>query len=283
MAECLRHFEGVDRTIEGFEGLEAAQNCIDTDEKRDAFAKDYSYLSKLWESISPDKILDRYEKDYKWLTQVYQSVQPAVDNIGKLLWHSLGAQTTKLIYDTIHVKGIVDDMEEFILDAEVIDDIFNNPNPKKVKNLEEALIRRFKKHSGVPKFKELSERLQELRDKAEQGLISSIEFVKELCKIAKETVQAEKDILTEIEKKSAKAALTELFLELKTDQTPAVVERIVNDIDAIVKIVRFPGWQTTTSGEREVQKSLRKALLKYKLHKDQMLFERAYAYIKAYY
>ena len=283
MAECLRHFEGVDRTIEGFEGLEAAQNCIDTDEKRDAFAKDYSYLSKLWESISPDRILDRYEKDYKWLTQVYQSVQPAVDNIGKLLWHSLGAQTTKLIYDTIHVKGIVYDMEEFILDAEVIDDIFNNPNPKKVKNLEEALIRRFKKHSGVPKFKELSERLQELRDKAEQGLISSIEFVKELCKIAKETVQAEKDILTEIEKKSAKAALTELFLELKTDQTPAVVERIVNDIDAIVKIVRFPGWQTTTSGEREVQKSLRKALLKYKLHKDQMLFERAYAYIKAYY
>ena len=174
-------------------------------------------------------------------------------------------------------------MEEFVLDAEVIDDIFNNPNPKKIKNLEEELIKRFKKHSGNPTFKELSERLQELRDKAEQGLITSIEFVKELCKIAKETVQAEKEILNQIEQKSAKTALTELFLELKTDQTPAVVERIVNDIDAIVKVVRFPGWQTTTSGEREVQKSLRKALLKYKLHKDQALFERAYAYIKAYY
>ena len=31
------------------------------------------------------------------------------------------------------------------------------------------------------------------------------------------------------------------FLELKTDQTPAVVERIVADIDAIVRVVRFPG------------------------------------------
>ncbi|MHB8579901.1 MAG: type I restriction endonuclease subunit R [Ignavibacteriaceae bacterium] len=281
--KCLRHFEGVDRTIEGFEGLEAAQNCINTDEKRDAFAKDFSYLSKLWESISPDPVLNKYEKDYRWLTQVYQSVQPAVDNIGKLLWHSLGAQTTKLIHENIHVKGIVDDMEEFVLDAEVIDDIFNNPNPKKVKNLEDELIKRFKKHSGNPAFKELSERLQELRDKAEKGLITSIEFVKELCKIAKETVQAEKEILNQIEQKSARTALTELFLELKTDQTPAVVERIVNDIDAIVKVVRFPGWQTTTSGEREVQKSLRKALLKYKLHKDQALFDRAYAYIKAYY
>jgi len=280
---CLKHFEGVDRSIEGFEGLEAAQNCINTDEKRDAFAKDYSYLTKLWESISPDRILDKYEKDYRWLTQVYQSVQPAVDTIGKLLWHSLGAQTTKLIHENIHVKGIVDNMEEFVLDAEVIDDIFNNPNPKKIKNLEDELVKRFKKHFGNPKFKELSERLQELRDKAEQGLISSIEFVKELCKIAKETVQAEKEVLSEIEQKSAKTALTDLFLELKTDQTPAVVERIVNDIDAIVKVVRFPGWQTTTSGEREVQKSLRKALLKYKLHKDQILFDRAYAYIKAYY
>ena len=83
--------------------------------------------------------------------------------------------------------------------------------------------------------------------------------------------------------KSPKAALTELFMELKTEETPAVVERIVSDIDSIVRIVRFPGWQKNVSGEREVQKSLRQALLKYKLHKDQVLFDRAYAYIKEYY
>lgn len=134
-----------------------------------------------------------------------------------------------------------------------------------------------------PKFKSLSQRLEELRDKAEKGLIASIDFVKELCKIAKETLQAEKELEQELQEKSPIAALTELFLELKTDQTPAVVERIVEDIDAIVRIVRFPGWQKTSGGEREVQKSLRKALLKYKLHKDQTLFERAYAYIKEYY
>ena len=134
-----------------------------------------------------------------------------------------------------------------------------------------------------PRFKKLSERLEELRDKAEKGLITSIEFVKELCKLAKETVQAEKELEIIINENNPKAALTELFLELKTDQTPAVVERIVTDIDAIVRVVRFPGWQKSISGEREVQKSLRKALLKYKLHKDQILFDRAYAYIKEYY
>lgn len=281
--KCLSHFINSDRNKVGFEGLEEAQNCINTNEKKDAFAKDYSYLSKIWESLSPDKILNQYQKDYRWLSEVYQSVKPAVDNVGKLLWYSLGEQTKKLIHENIHVKGIHDNLEEFVLDEEVIENIFNNPDPSKSKKIEKELIKRFKKYAGNPTFKKLSERLEALRDKAEKGLLSSIEFVKELCKLAKETVEAEKEVLLEMEKKTAKTALTELFLEMKTDQTPAVVERIVNDIDEIVKIVRFPGWQNTVSGEREVQKSLRKTLLKYKLHKEQTLFERAYEYIKAYY
>jgi type I restriction enzyme R subunit len=107
--------------------------------------------------------------------------------------------------------------------------------------------------------------------------------MKELCNTAKEVIIAEKEILTKKKKKSAKEALTDLFNDIKTDQTPAVVERIVTDIDDIVKIVRFDGWQTTNAGEREVQRSLRKTLLKYKLHKEQDLFEKAYAYIKQYY
>ncbi|RFC55014.1 type I restriction endonuclease subunit R [Brumimicrobium aurantiacum] len=282
MAKALFHFEGVDRKITGFEGLEAAQNAINTPELKDAFAQDYKHLSKIWESLSPDRVLDQYLEDYKWLSQVFESVRPASNDIGKLLWFSLGAQTTKLIHENIHV-GEVHNLNEFVLDADIIEDIFNNPDPQKTKSLIRTLISRFRGRGSLPKFKSLSERLEELRDKAEKGLISSIEFVKELCKIAKETVQAEKELQEEVKEKSPKAALTDLFLELKTDQTPAVVERIVTDIDSIVRVVRFAGWQDSSQGEREVQKSLRKALYKYKLHKDQMLFDRAYAYIKEYY
>ena len=193
MQATLTHFEGVDRSVEGFEGLEAAQNAIKEDNAKDAFAKDYKHLSKLWESLSPDSMLDFFQVDYKWLTQVFESVRPATDNVGKLLWISLGAQTTKLMHENIHV-GKVHHLEEYKLDADIIENIFNNPDPKEAKKLERILIERFKKHSGNPKFKKLSERLEALRDKAEQGLLTSIEFVKELCKLAKETVQAEKEI-----------------------------------------------------------------------------------------
>ena len=61
------------------------------------------------------------------------------------------------------------------------------------------------------------------------------------------------------------------------------VERIVDDIDEIVRLVRFDGWQTTHAGEREVKNALRKTLFRYKLHQEQDLFDRAYGYIKQYY
>ncbi len=77
--------------------------------------------------------------------------------------------------------------------------------------------------------------------------------------------------------------MTELFEEVKNENTPIIVERIVNEIDEIVRVVRFDGWQNTSGGEREVKKALRKTLLNYKLHGDQELFDRAYGYIRQYY
>jgi len=280
---CLSHFPGVDREMPGFEGLQKAQDCIGTDEQRDGFAKDFNLLAKLWEALSPDAVLNRYRRDYKWLSQVYTSVKPTSDDNGRLLWHALGAQTTALIHEHVHVSGINKDMEELILDADVIDNLMNKKDPKDAEKIIKILTGRLGKHKGKPVFKQLGERLEELRDKAEKGLINSIEFIKQLCELAKETLQAEKENETGEEQKSAKAALTELFLELKTDKTPAIVERIVNDIDEIVRLVRFDGWQNTIPGEREVQKSLRKTLLKYQLHKDDELFNKSYEYIKEYY
>ena len=49
------------------------------------------------------------------------------------------------------------------MDADVIEDIFNNPDPKNAKQLEKSLIKRFKKLGGDPRFKKLSERLEALK------------------------------------------------------------------------------------------------------------------------
>lgn len=84
-------FPGVDRSVGGYEGLMAAQQCLPNNDLRDKFAAEYSVLGTIWEALSPDPVLSPYEKDYRWLTQVYESVKPPSGN-GRLLWHALGAQ-----------------------------------------------------------------------------------------------------------------------------------------------------------------------------------------------
>lgn len=44
-----------------------------------------------------------------------------------------------------------------------------------------------------------------------------------------------------------------------------MVKRVVDDIDKIVRAVRFDGWQDTHAGEREVKMALRKTLFNYRL------------------
>lgn len=280
--KCLAFFPGIDRDQQGYEGLMAAQECLPNNEVRDNFAAEYSVLNKIWEALSPDTVLGPFEKDYKWLSQVYQSVQPSSGH-GKLIWHSLGAKTIELIHQNVHVDAVRDDLDTLVLDADLLEAVLSNPDPKKAKEIEIKLKRRLRGHSGNPKFKQLSERLDALKDRFETGQINSVEFLKALLEIAKETRQAEKEIPPEEDEDRGKAALTELFNEVKTADTPIMVERVVADIDEIVRLVRFPGWQGTQAGEREVKKALRKALFKYKLHADEELFEKAYSYIRQYY
>lgn len=77
-------------------------------------------------------------------------------------------------------------------------------------------------------------------------------------------------------------SLTELFNNVKNKSTPVIVERIVTEIDEIVKIVRFPGWQNTIQGRNDVTKALKSIFIKKRLF-DTELFEKAYGYVEQYY
>jgi len=283
MQKCLAFFPGVDRTQTGYEGLMAAQECLPNNDVRDAFAAEYSVLGRLWEAISPDPMLILFETDYRWLTQVYISVQPT-SGTGKLVWHALGAKTIELIHQNVHVDAVRDDLETLVLDAELLEAVMGSPEPKKrAKEFETKLTARLRKHMGNPRYKHLSERLEALKERHERGLLNSVEFLKTLLELARELVATEKEARPQEDEDRGKAALTELFQQVRNAKTPVVVERVVADIDEIVRLVRFPGWQHTAAGEREVKKALRKSLLKYQLHQDADLFERSFVYIRQYY
>ena len=152
-----------------------------------------------------------------------------------------------------------------------------------MKEVEIKVSARLRKHLNDPKFKALAQRLEELKSRHEQGLLVSVEFLRELLELAKDVISAEQTSSFVEQEDRGKAALTELFESAKNEQTPIMVERVVSDIDDIVRVVRFDGWQATHAGEREVKKALRRTLFKYQLHSDVDLFSRAYDYICKYY
>ena len=284
LKKCLSFFMGVDRTLDGWEGLMAAQECLPTNKEKDAFAADYRVLNRAWDALSPDAFLRPYKADYQWLSRVYESVKPT-NGTGGLIWASLGAKTIELVHESITVGAIHDDEEILAMDADLIDEFIEKQKDlrKATKKVEINLVAKILKHSNEPKFIKLGEKLEALREKHEQGLITSIEFLKLLLELAKEAAQAEKEVVPEAEIDKGVAALTELFNGLKNRATPVIVERVVADIDSIVKLVRFDGWQSTTSGKQEVKKALRSIVwIKYKI-KDKDVFDKAYSYIEQYY
>ena len=277
--KCLAYFPGVDRAVEGWEGLMAAQECLPTNKEKDEFGADYRVVNRAYNALSPDPFLDYFKFDYKWLSKVYESIKP-VDNRGQLIWASVGAKTLELVHENIDVETVKEtpDNEILELDAELIEDFIEGKEGarKRAKKVEIDLVARLLKHKDDPRFIKLGEHLEELREKHEQGLISSIEFLKRLLELAKDAAEAEKEVVPAAEVDRGKAALTELFNSVRNANTPVIVERIVKDIDDIVRIVRFDGWQDTVAGRKEVKKALRSVVsVKYKI-KDKEVFNKAY-------
>jgi type I restriction enzyme R subunit len=283
LEKCLTFFDGVDRTVGGYEGLISAQECIAANELRDQFAAQFNVLKKLWEALTPDQFLQPFQKDYRWLAQVYDSVRP-VGGLGSLIWQSLGPETIRLIHQHTDIDQIRDDLDELVMDENSIFTLTEAEQKKRAKKLEIDLMAKIRKKSGDLRYIELGKRLEKLREKYESGVLSSINWLKELLDAARETVHLDNgadqnDKVIE----DNRMALSELFREVRNDQTPEIISRIVDDIDKIVKATRFPGWQNTKAGDREMRQVLRKTLLKYQLHKDTELFNKAYNYISEHY
>ena len=154
---------------------------------------------------------------------------------------------------------------------------------KKPEEIEKQITARIARHLNNPVFVELGRRLNELREKYADTQQSSLDFLRELLQLARDTVAAAKRVGEKPREEQGKAALTELFESLQGDGTPVIVENIVSRIDEVVRAVRFEGWQSTHRGDQEVRQALRKTLyIQFKI-RDNDVFEKALSYVREYY
>lgn len=131
MQQCIEFFPGVDRTIGGWEGLTAAQQCLKDDQVKTSFGRHFARLNKAWEIVSPDSYLTVFQNDYTWLAQVYQSVRPVSG--GNLIWTLLGAKTIEIIHRNIETIDIGTPLEDLVVDSDVIDAVLEDGKAREKK------------------------------------------------------------------------------------------------------------------------------------------------------
>lgn len=281
---CISFFPGVDRTRDDWEGLVAAQDCLPNDKLKDEFGAHYRALNRVWNALSPDSCLNPYKLDYKWLSKVYDSIRPT-DERGRLIWAALGPKTLQLVHENISVQEVVKDEDILEMDAKIIEKFIAGDTEagKKKKKIELDLAAIIRKHPDDPRFIALGARMEKLREEHEAGLLTSMAFLKALLDLAKEAAQMEREVVPEEKEDKGKAALTALFQSVRNENTPVIVERIVSDIDGIVKIVRFEGWQNVPTGRKMISRNLRDVIMRKYRIKDKEVFDKAYNYVEQYY
>ena len=105
----------------------------------------------------------------------------------------------------------------------------------------------------------MSERLERLRERQLAKAHDSVDFLRDLLDLARDLAAAEKaedisgavglDLLPD----PNVGALTQIFEEYKPEGVPVIVGKVVADIDAIVKEVRWDGWNNSKKGDKAVR------------------------------
>ncbi|MHA7295220.1 type I restriction endonuclease subunit R [Arthrobacter sp. HLT1-21] len=296
----LDRFAGIDRAAAGFDALQVAHDRIPNDKAQERFTAQYGVVQGIWEALWPHDRLEVHRDDYRWLSKVYASILPA-DTSRDLLWHRIGAKTLELVHGHIGQVTVKDTGVDVVIADEgtikrlmesgvLIDEDREKATVLTASDVVDNIAERLKRRIAGPNgkhtvYQSLSERLERLRERQFTRSQDGISFLQELLNLARDLSAAEHaedeadaeglDLLPD----PHIGALTQIFEEYKPDGAPVILEKVVRDIDEIVKMVSWEGWNETKRGDREVRKAILKVLRHYGLPLEGELFDRSYAYV----
>ncbi|WP_009883784.1 HsdR family type I site-specific deoxyribonuclease [Brevibacterium aurantiacum] len=297
-------FAGIDLSTTGPQTLIDAQARMPDQEAEDDFAANFQMLQGIWEAVAPNDELAASRSQYRFLSQVYASIQPSRGS-DDLLWGRLGAKTINLVHEHMEDIAVTRASEVIAADADTVSKLVEEGYEEDVEDIKgktvdeiiDSIADRLKRRmTGTDEgeqphsvFRSLAERLDRLREQTIAAAEQSIEWFRNAFDLASDLTDAETtakdsgnaglDLLPD----PHVGALTQIFREYAPADSPDLVERVVNDIDEIVKQVRYDGWASTKEGDRVVRREVRSVLLKHRLHREPDLFERAYGYISKHY
>ncbi|MCH8562452.1 HsdR family type I site-specific deoxyribonuclease [Nesterenkonia sp. YGD6] len=299
----LVRFVGIDRTDFTHAALTEADKRLPNEDEIASFVAQFGMLQGLWEAAWPNLRLENHQADYTWLAKIYATLTPSTAT-AELLWMRLGAKTLELVHghigdvtiDKAGVDLIIADQDtiEQLIQTGILDpetgsgETISVSASEVIDNIANRLKKRLDGANGDHQvYRSIAERLERLRERRVTQARDSIEVLKAALEIAKDFTVAEKaedsagtsglNLLPN----PKIGALTQIFLEYKPEGTPIVLDRVVTEIDDVVRSVSssWENWVATRSGDRRVRDSIRQVLSHYGLPIQGDLFDHAYAYV----
>jgi type I restriction enzyme R subunit len=303
LKSTLVRFVGIDRTDFTNAALTEADKRLPNEDEISVFTIQFGMLQGLWEAAWPNLRLEKHKSDYKWLAKIYATLAPS-NATDQLLWLRLGAKTLELVHGSIGDVTIESSLTDLVIvDKDTIEQLFEqgalspSVTPKtstavSTSEVIDNIANRLKKRLAGPNgnhevYRSIADRLDRLRERRVTQARDNLEILQAALEIAKDVTAAEKaedtsgaaglDLLP-----SPKiGALTQIFEEYKPEGTPIMLDKVVAEIDEVVRTVSngWDGWAKTRSGDRRVRDSIRIVLSHYGLPIQGDLFDRAYSYV----
>jgi type I restriction enzyme R subunit len=227
---------------------------------REKFELGYRNLSLLWETLHPDRFLVDFEATYLWLSRLWIYYSKAFYPKGQKFETDPAdaAKTRELIRQHVDVDQIKRDMPTYVLDAEFLTKIKDQPPDSKALDIEAMLASELQIRSGEDEeYQPLSERLKRIVQQKRLGTLAGLALLKELEELARETVALIQESQRPITDSFARAAM-ERAPGLSEGDAKSIAAVLVAEADAIL----FPGWPEQDHVDIELFREFTKLLAK---------------------
>lgn len=257
LAHCIEPFGGISINATRDCYLAALRRLRDPETAK-GFERNFKSLERLWEAVSPDPSLYPYRHDYSWLCGIYVAYRRRQRGATRT-YGELAAKTRELIEQHTEFLDVAEDLPVFKIDADYPKKMKDLPTPAdKAAALEAMLTQELSEEGGSFTYRQLGERLQQLKARRDALDASTEKRLRELEEIADAAAIAK----SEPERLGLElAAEYGLFTVLREFAKPNdesygadCARRMVRHLQA--QQLLPPGWSTSRGGRMRVEQAL---------------------------
>jgi type I restriction enzyme R subunit len=194
LEDLITIFDGIEKS-DSLEPLNKAVSRLRKNpDDRKKFKEGMRKLQDLYETLSPDKRLKQEEiaPKYKWLTQVRIAFETDEDGGRDNSEDNIREKTKEILEENVEITDIKEEFSSYKLSEEHLEEIENlEPNIKATKIIT-ATHNHLDVHRGEnPRYKRISERLNEVIERWQSEEVTDIEAVDKLEEIEREMIELE--------------------------------------------------------------------------------------------